>query len=68
MPPKFRDPDNPSNRWSGRGSKPVWLTKKLQRGHSLADFLIPGLAKLVATPHSQIGRRTVFKVDRDVAV
>lgn len=40
IPPKYRDPDNPSNEWTGRGQKPVWLREKLEQGRSLEDFLI----------------------------
>jgi DNA-binding protein H-NS len=26
VPPKYRDPENPSNTWTGRGRPPRWLT------------------------------------------
>jgi DNA-binding protein H-NS len=59
--PKYRDPDNKRNTWSGRGSAPTWLVEKVKRGHSRADFLIPGLARPTAKSEG-MGKRSVFKV------
>lgn len=38
--PKYRNPENESETWSGRGLKPKWLTAKLNSGKNLEDFLI----------------------------
>ncbi|MET4727939.1 DNA-binding protein H-NS [Lysobacter enzymogenes] len=59
--PKYRDPDNERNTWSGRGSMPRWLTKKIRFGQHATDFLIPGIAKPTARTTSSIGKRTVVK-------
>lgn len=61
--PKYRDPDNRRNIWSGRGSQPRWLTEKVKRGHSPADFLIPGLAKPTAKQVKPGGQRTLYKAN-----
>ena len=37
---KYRNPDNPSQTWSGRGVTPKWLTEKMAAGGSREDFLI----------------------------
>jgi len=58
--PKYRDPDNKRNTWSGRGSMPRWLAEKVKGGQSAADFLIPGLARPTANA-SKVGQRSVFK-------
>jgi len=58
--PKYRDPDNRRNTWSGRGSQPRWLAEKVARGHSAADFLIPGLARPTAK-QVKPGGRTLYK-------
>lgn len=58
--PKYRDPDNKRNTWSGRGRMPTWLAERTKHGRSVADFLIPGLAKPTAKIDS-IGQKTVFK-------
>ena len=38
--PKYRNPENPSETWAGRGLKPRWLTAAIQAGKSPDDFLI----------------------------
>lgn len=39
-PPKYRDPENPNNVYSGVGTYPQWLREKLNNGAKLEDFLI----------------------------
>jgi DNA-binding protein H-NS len=39
--PKYQNPDNPGERWSGRGRKPKWVEEKLAQGRELADLAIP---------------------------
>jgi DNA-binding protein H-NS len=38
--PKYRNPDNSSETWSGRGKRPRWLTAKLEAGKPIDDFRI----------------------------
>jgi len=38
--PKYRNPDNHSETWSGRGRKPKWVEDKIAGGKSLNDLLI----------------------------
>jgi DNA-binding protein H-NS len=39
--PKYRDPKNPQNTWSGRGRMPRWLTAATKGGKAKKeDFLI----------------------------
>lgn len=61
--PKYRDPDNRRNTWSGRGSQPRWLAEKVKRGHSPTDFLIPGLAKPTAKQVKLGRQRTLYKAN-----
>ena len=37
---KYRNPDNPSETWSGRGHQPRWLQAQLSHGRTLADLTI----------------------------
>ncbi|WP_413168834.1 H-NS family nucleoid-associated regulatory protein [Burkholderia latens] len=37
---KYRDPENQFNVWSGRGRKPEWVKKALDRGLSLDDLKV----------------------------
>jgi DNA-binding protein H-NS len=38
--PKFRNPDEPSETWAGRGKQPKWLTRQLRSGKRMDDFRI----------------------------
>jgi DNA-binding protein H-NS len=38
--PKYRNPAEPSETWSGRGKQPRWLTAQLRSGKKLDDFRI----------------------------
>lgn len=41
VPPKYRNPANPTQLWSGRGRKPGWIVDALKkRGVSVESFLI----------------------------
>ena len=42
--PKYRNPDNSSDTWAGRGLKPRWLTAAIKSGKRAEDFLIAGAA------------------------
>jgi DNA-binding protein H-NS len=41
---KFRNPDQPSETWSGRGKRPRWLDKHLRSGKRIDDFRILRIA------------------------
>ena len=38
--PKYMNPDNKSETWTGRGRKPRWLVAKLNKGSKMEDFAI----------------------------
>ena len=38
--PKYRNPDQPSETWSGRGKQPRWLVAQLRSGRRIEDFSI----------------------------
>lgn len=42
--PKFRNPDEPSETWAGRGKQPRWLRKQLRSGKRVDDFRIGAVA------------------------
>ena len=42
VPPKYVNPENPMQTWSGRGRRPKWLDGALQSGKSLDDLAISG--------------------------
>jgi DNA-binding protein H-NS len=43
--PKYRNPKQPSETWSGRGKRPRWLTAALNNGRKIEEFLIREPAK-----------------------
>ena len=38
--PKFRNPENPDQTWTGRGRKPLWFIKAINAGSELAELEI----------------------------
>ncbi len=40
--PKYRNPDNPDETWSGRGRKPEWVKEWIDAGKDLAELKIAG--------------------------
>jgi DNA-binding protein H-NS len=38
--PKFRNPNNPSETWSGRGKMPRWLVKLIASGRNRDEFRV----------------------------
>jgi DNA-binding protein H-NS len=43
--PKYHNPDNPKQVWSGRGKQPAWVQKALATGVSISDL------EQAPTPH-----------------
>lgn len=40
VPPKYRNPANPKETWTGRGKQPRWLAEQVKKGKKVEDFLI----------------------------
>lgn len=38
--PRYRNPQEPTETWSGRGKQPRWLVKALREGNTIEDFRI----------------------------
>ena len=57
--PKYRNPDQPSETWSGRGKQPRWLVAQLRLGKRIEDFSIR-----VGTRGTS-ARRASAKTERD---
>jgi DNA-binding protein H-NS len=52
--PKYQNPSDPSQVWSGRGRQPAWFAKALRRrGVTAEDLLIGGATKSAAPPVSE---------------
>ena len=48
--PKYANPDEPSQVWSGRGARPRWVTEKLASGLTLEDLSIGRGSSAAAMP------------------
>jgi DNA-binding protein H-NS len=57
--PKFRNPENPSETWAGRGLRPRWLVAALKSGKKLEDFAIGGAAKGSAVKKTRAKRKSL---------
>jgi DNA-binding protein H-NS len=51
--PKYRNPDNPSETWAGRGLKPRWLAAALKAGKKLEYFSIASTGKKATKEDAQ---------------
>lgn len=40
VPPKYQNPDQPSETWAGRGRQPRWLVEQLGSGKRIEEFRI----------------------------
>ncbi|MEN4902102.1 H-NS histone family protein [Luteimonas sp. TWI1416] len=40
VPPKYRNPANKAETWTGRGKQPLWLAAQIKKGKKLEEFLI----------------------------
>jgi DNA-binding protein H-NS len=58
---KYRNPDNPSETWAGRGLKPRWLVAALKSGGKIEDFAIAGGRK---DPGKRMPKKTVRMAKR----
>ena len=38
--PKYRNPHNPGETWTGRGMKPRWLVELIEQGRDMQEFAI----------------------------
>src|SRR5688572_32895388 len=38
--PKFRNPDDPTQTWAGRGKRPRWVLQQLKSGKRLQELII----------------------------
>lgn len=44
VPPKYRNPDNSTETWAGRGRQPRWMTAAIKAGKKMSDFKIADAA------------------------
>jgi DNA-binding protein H-NS len=54
--PKYRNPENASETWAGRGLKPRWLTAAIKAGKKPDDFLIGSATSSKANGRKKVGK------------
>jgi|SRR5690606_2664458 len=64
VPPKYRNPENPKETWTGRGKQPRWLAAYVAQGRDVAEFLIPGAAAPTPAKAAKGARKRVVKKAR----
>jgi DNA-binding protein H-NS len=57
--PKYRNPDDPAQTWSGRGKQPRWLAALLKSGKQIDDFRISTKAVPRPLNVTPLGKREV---------
>ncbi|MFC3653731.1 H-NS family nucleoid-associated regulatory protein [Dyella humi] len=63
--PKYRNPEDASQTWSGRGKRPLWVVAALKRrGVTLDNLLIDGASKRKAPAKKAAKKATRRKVKR----
>ena len=69
--PKYRNPEDPSETWAGRGLKPRWLTAAIKAGHEPEEFFVgrkagatkrqrPGVRKSSKGWRNRAGHKAAF--------
>lgn len=59
--PKYRNPENPKETWTGRGKQPRWLAAYTAKGRNLGEFVIPGVAAPTASKPKPGAKKRVVK-------
>lgn len=59
--PKYRNPENPTQTWSGRGKRPIWFSEALKKKGVTAESLLIGAATPKAAPAKKAAKKAVKK-------
>ena len=59
--PKYRNPENPRETWTGRGKQPRWLAAYTAKGRNLGEFVIPGAAAPTSSNPKPGAKKRVVK-------
>jgi len=60
--PKYRNPENPAQTWSGRGKRPLWFSEALRKKGVTADSMLIGRAPAKSAPAKKIAPKATNKV------
>ncbi|ODV26372.1 MAG: histidine biosynthesis protein [Rhodanobacter sp. SCN 68-63] len=59
--PKYRNPDNAAQTWSGRGKRPTWFVEALKKKGVTAESLLIAGASAKATPAKKTAKKAPAK-------
>lgn len=59
--PKYRNPDNASQTWSGRGKRPLWFTEALKKKGVTAESMLIAGATVKAAPAKKAAKKATAK-------
>ncbi|GFZ99958.1 H-NS family nucleoid-associated regulatory protein [Dyella caseinilytica] len=62
--PKYRNPDDPSQTWTGRGKRPLWFAAAVKRRGVTAESLLIEGAKAKVAPAKRAAKKAVRKKAR----
>ena len=59
--PKYRNPENPAQTWSGRGKRPLWFSEALKKKGVTADSMLIGGAATKPVPAKKVAPKATKK-------
>lgn len=59
--PKYRNPENPAQTWSGRGKRPLWFSNALKKKGVTADSMLIGPALTKSAPAKKVAPKATKK-------
>lgn len=59
--PKYRNPDNASQTWSGRGKRPLWFVEALMKKGATAESLLIASSPAKAVPAKKAMKKVAAK-------
>lgn len=59
--PKYRNPENPAQTWSGRGKRPLWFSEALKKKGVTADSLLIGGSTMKSAPAKKVAPKATKK-------
>jgi DNA-binding protein H-NS len=59
--PKYRNPENPAQTWSGRGKRPLWFSEALKKKGVTADSMLIGGSAPKSAPAKKVAPKAAKK-------
>lgn len=59
--PKYRNPENPAQTWSGRGKRPLWFSEALKKKGVTADSMLIGSSAPKSAPAKKAAPKATKK-------